>query len=81
MAPAFQFHKPSGLARAQRGKPLPFLHVSKEVRLVPHFDEETKELIKIEIQVQTKGTTYRDLERAYKQLNRRAYFAERRARA
>lgn len=81
MAPAFQFHKPSGLARAQRGKVLPFLHVSKEVRLVPHFDEETKELIKIEIQVQTKGTTYRTLERPFRKLNRREFFAERRARA
>lgn len=74
MAPAFQFQQPKGFVRAQRGKPLRYLHISIAFQYIPHYDPETKELIKVEVQIQNKGTTYRSLERARKQLNRREYF-------
>lgn len=67
--PAFQWAPPSGLSKAQRSRPRSYLHVSKDVKFVPMTEEKDgkTEIIGIQIQVQTKGTTYRrdELEKLY----------------
>lgn len=87
-APAFQRMKPTGLLPIQRSRPLKYLHISKAIRYVPHFSEPEKnehgeimkeaQLIKVEVQLQTKGDTYHDLERILRTVDRKRFFAERR---
>lgn len=85
MEPAFRAQPPSGLPRLQdedgvyRRQVPKLVHVSIAIRYIPHFDPKTNELQKVEAQLQNKGTTYRSLERIQRQLNRRAFFVERRS--